>query len=112
MRHLVVPVLLALAVPAPPAHACIEREPTPEDWIGPHDFTTAPGERELWTEGTGHSGDRSMWEAYNAVAESVDHDAELWRVRGPRTAALLDGRLRRIKNRVLATLVTAATSSN
>lgn len=68
--------------------------------------------RELWTEGTGHSGDRSMWEAYNAVAESVDHDAELWRVRGPRTAALLDGRLRKIKNRVLATLVTAATSSN
>ncbi len=67
---------------------------------------------ELWTEGTGHSGDRSMWEAYNAVAESIDHDAEMWRVRGPRTGALLDGRLREIKNRVLATLVRAAPSGN
>ena len=63
---------------------------------------------QLWMEGTGHSGDRSMWEAYNAVAESIDHDGELWRVRGPRTAALMDGRLGEIKNRVLATLVSAA----
>jgi phage/plasmid-like protein (TIGR03299 family) len=68
--------------------------------------------RELWTEGTGHSGDLSMWEAYNAVAESIDHDAQLWRVRGPRTAALLDGRLREIKGRVLANLLSAARSGD
>jgi phage/plasmid-like protein (TIGR03299 family) len=67
---------------------------------------------QLWTEGTGHSGDRSMWEAYNAVAESIDHDGDLWRVRGSRTAALMDGRLGDIKSRVLATLVSAATSAN
>lgn len=67
---------------------------------------------ELWTGGTGHSGDRSMWEAYNAIAESIDHDADLWRVRGPRTGALLDGRLREIKSRVLATLVNAARSTS
>jgi hypothetical protein len=53
-----------------------------------------------------------MWEAYNAVAESIDHDAQLWRVRGPRTAALLDGRLREIKGRVLANLLSAARSGD
>jgi hypothetical protein len=58
--------------------------------------------KQLWTKGTGHTGDHSMWEAYNAVAESVDHDANLWRVRGSRTASLMDGRLAGIKNRVLA----------
>lgn len=62
----------------------------------------------LWDEGAGHTGDHSMYEAYNATAESIDHDAELWRVNGPRTGALLDGRLADIKNRVLATLVSAA----
>lgn len=66
---------------------------------------------QLWAEGAGHRGDRSMYEAYNAAVESIDHDAELWRVRGPRTAALLDGRLAEIKDRVLMTLVQAAGSN-
>ena len=66
---------------------------------------------QLWDEGVDHRGDHSSWEAYNAVTQSVDHDAELWRVRGPRTAALLDGRLVEIKDRVLATLVAAANPS-
>lgn len=65
----------------------------------------------LWTDGAGHRGDHSMYEAYNAVVESIDHDVELWRVRGPRTAALLDGRLAEIKDRVLTTLVHAASSN-
>jgi phage/plasmid-like protein (TIGR03299 family) len=63
---------------------------------------------QLWEEGAGHTGDHSMYEAYNATVESIDHDAELWRVHGPRTGALLDGRIAEIKNRVLATLVAAA----
>jgi phage/plasmid-like protein (TIGR03299 family) len=66
--------------------------------------------KQLWMEGTGHSGDHSMWEAYNAVAECVDHDTKLWRVRGSRTASLMDGRLVGIKNRVLIGLVTAASN--
>jgi phage/plasmid-like protein (TIGR03299 family) len=65
----------------------------------------------LWTEGAGHTGNRSAWEALNGAIQSLDHDAGLWRVRGPRTAALLDGRLAEIKNRVVTTLVTAATAS-
>jgi phage/plasmid-like protein (TIGR03299 family) len=59
---------------------------------------------QLWTEGTGHSGDHSAWEAYNAVAQSVDHDEALWRVRDSRVEALLDGRLVEVKDRVLSTL--------
>ncbi len=52
-----------------------------------------------------------MWEAYNAVAEAMDHETGLWRVRGERTAALMDGRLADIKNRVLAGLVSAASDN-
>jgi phage/plasmid-like protein (TIGR03299 family) len=66
---------------------------------------------QLWTEGAGHRGDHSGWEALNGTVQTLDHDADLWRVRGPRTAALLDGRLADVKQRVLATLVAATTSS-
>jgi phage/plasmid-like protein (TIGR03299 family) len=66
--------------------------------------------KQLWTDGTGHSGDHSMWEAYNAVAECVDHDVKVWRVRGSRAASLMDGRLAAVKNRVLAGLVAAVTN--
>ena len=63
----------------------------------------------LWTEGAGHTGDHSAWEALGAITQSVDHDADLWRVRGPRTGALLDGRLADVKQSVLNGLVAAAT---
>jgi phage/plasmid-like protein (TIGR03299 family) len=66
----------------------------------------------LWHEGAGHSGDQSAWEAYNAVAESVDHDAHLWRVRDSRAEAMLVGRLGDVKDRVLASLVEAAAKSS
>lgn len=66
---------------------------------------------QLWVEGAGHRGDHSMYEAYQATVESLDHDANLWRVRGQRTGALLDGRLADVKHRVLATLVQAATAN-
>jgi phage/plasmid-like protein (TIGR03299 family) len=65
----------------------------------------------LWTEGVGHRGDHSGWEALNGTVQSLDHDAELWRVRGSRTAALLDGRLADLKQRVLDALVAAARAS-
>ena len=50
MHPRVLLLLPALALP-PAGHACIERVPTPDAWLGPHDFTTAPGERELWKQG-------------------------------------------------------------
>lgn len=64
----------------------------------------------LWTEGTGHTGDHSAWEAYNGLVEAVDHNAELFPTRGGayRTASLIDGRLRDIKGAVLTNLVGAA----
>jgi phage/plasmid-like protein (TIGR03299 family) len=65
---------------------------------------------QLWTEGAGHTGDGSAWEAANGAIQSLDHDSQLWRVRGPRTGALLDGRLADIKSRLITTLVSAATS--
>ncbi|MBW3631204.1 MAG: DUF932 domain-containing protein [Gemmatimonadetes bacterium] len=64
---------------------------------------------QLWTDGAGHSGDFSAWEALNGLVQSLDHEASLWRVRGSRAGALLDGRLADIKGRVLAGLVAAAT---
>lgn len=65
----------------------------------------------LWEHGAGHRGDHSMYEAYNAAVESLDHDAFLWKVRGPRTQALYDGRLAQMKNRVLTALIDAASSN-
>ena len=63
---------------------------------------------QLWDEGIGHVGDRSAWEALGAVTQSLDHDESLWKVRGPRTASLLDGRLADLKQRVTNDLVSSA----
>ena len=62
----------------------------------------------LWTSGPEHSGDESAWEAYNAVAQSLDHDQVLWPTRGTRTASLFDGRLGRIKQQTLNALAAHA----
>ena len=53
MRIRSVPALIALSqlATASPALACIERTPTPHAWLGPHDFSSAPAERELWRKG-------------------------------------------------------------
>ncbi|MQA91969.1 MAG: DUF932 domain-containing protein [Gemmatimonas sp.] len=62
--------------------------------------------RRLWDEGAGHTGDHSAWEAYNAAAEAIDHNAELWpnRTGAYRTASLMDGNLLRLKQNVLVNL--------
>jgi phage/plasmid-like protein (TIGR03299 family) len=64
----------------------------------------------LWDAGTGHTGDHSAWEAYNALVEAVDHHAPIFPTRSGvyRTAALLDGRLRQIKDVVLDNLAALA----
>lgn len=61
----------------------------------------------LWTAGAGHTGEPTAWFAYNAVVEGIDHHADLFPTRSGvyRTASLLDGTLRELKQRVLANLV-------
>lgn len=67
----------------------------------------------LWAAGTGHSGDHTAWEAYNAVVECVDHNAELFPVPGGvyRIDSLLYGPLGEIKQAVLAALTAHARAS-
>ena len=69
--------------------------------------------KRLWTEGKGHTGNHSAWEAYNSVAEALDHNKNLWPNRAGcyRTASLLTGQLGQMKNTVLDGLVQYATSA-
>jgi hypothetical protein len=61
----------------------------------------------LWTEGDGHVGDHSAWEAYNGAVQALDHDRELFPTRAGsyRTASLLDGILAETKQRILDNLI-------
>lgn len=63
--------------------------------------------KRLWTNGAGHSGEHNAWFAYQAVAEALDHNRDLWPTRAGcyRTASLLTGELASKKNAVLDTLV-------
>jgi phage/plasmid-like protein (TIGR03299 family) len=65
----------------------------------------------LYEHGKGHVGDRSAWEAYNGAVEALDHDRELWPTHAGvwRTASLMSGTLKRLKDDCLAGLVTAST---
>lgn len=69
--------------------------------------------RRLWTEGKGHTGNHSAWEAYNAAAEALDHNKDLYPTRSGcfRSASLLTGQLGQMKNAVLDNLVQYATSA-
>lgn len=60
----------------------------------------------LWTEGRGHIGDGTAWEAYNGVAEAVDHEPDVFPVRASRVRQLLPGgRLYDLKDRVAESLL-------
>ncbi len=60
----------------------------------------------LWFEGKGHSGDSSAWEAYNGVAQAVDHESAIFPVRASRVRQLVPGgRLYGIKNDVFESLM-------
>ena len=63
--------------------------------------------RRLFTAGKGHTGERTAWYAYQAVAEALDFNRDLWPTRAGswRTASLLNGQLAELKNRVLDNLV-------
>jgi phage/plasmid-like protein (TIGR03299 family) len=64
----------------------------------------------LWTEGDGHQGDHSAWEAYNAATQSLDHDADLWKA-GNRLESLFDGSLAKQKQDVIESLMEVVTLS-
>jgi len=61
-----------------------------------------------WTNGKGHVGDHSAWEAYNGAVEVIDHDAVLFRTNGSRVASLMGGRLLEKKEAVLAKVLAIA----
>lgn len=88
-----------------------KRRPSERDGFLNGMWERAQGRRDrltrLWESGTGHRGDASAWEAYQAVAESLDHDDQLWAAKQPldrRVASLFNGRLGSLKNRVLQKL--------
>jgi phage/plasmid-like protein (TIGR03299 family) len=61
----------------------------------------------LWTEGDGHTGDRSAWEALQAVTQYLDHEAPI----GDRGKALFDGgTFESKKTQVASRLLTLAAS--
>lgn len=64
----------------------------------------------LWTEGAGHRGDQSAWEAYNGLVQALDHRSDLFPTRRNRLRSLLDGQLRRTKRRCMARLLAHAIS--
>jgi phage/plasmid-like protein (TIGR03299 family) len=66
----------------------------------------------LWFAGKGHDGRPTAWFAYNAVAEALDHNKDLWPTKGGswRSASMLTGQIAEKKNRVLDTLVNFALS--
>lgn len=65
---------------------------------------------ELWEQGEGHVGDHSAWEAYNGTVQAIDHNEEVFPVRGGayRTQSLLDGKLSQLKKTVLDNLAKAS----
>lgn len=59
----------------------------------------------MWVNGAGHTGDYSAWEAVNGAIESLDHDSEMWKVRGSRTEAMMfEGTLSLLKQKVVASV--------
>lgn len=61
----------------------------------------------LWEQGDGHTADHSAWEAYNGVVQAVDHDSDMFPTRSGvyRTAAMMHGYLRDMKDRTVVELV-------
>ena len=65
----------------------------------------------LWTAGQGHQGDHSAWEAWNGAVQAIDHNVDVFPVRGgswKRGQSLIDGDLKKRKEAVLSNLLTVA----
>jgi phage/plasmid-like protein (TIGR03299 family) len=65
---------------------------------------------QLMVKGTGSDGEKTAWNAYNGLVESMDHDTELWKGRSDenRVLSLTDGPLAQIRTKVFDNLVAAA----
>jgi hypothetical protein len=96
-------------------------EPTKEEMDGPRGHIVLERWQEkktrilsLWQNGTGHVGDRSAWEAYNGLVESLDHDTDIWKARSEenRAVSLMSGPLAKIRNSVFASLLAHAHKVN
>jgi phage/plasmid-like protein (TIGR03299 family) len=63
--------------------------------------------QDAWTNGKGHTGAPTAWYAYNGAVEVLDHNRDLFPTRAGswRTASLLDGQLKQMKDRVLTNLL-------
>lgn len=59
---------------------------------------------DLWTDGDGHVGDMSAWEAYQGAVQSLDHDADIWKSDN-RLESLFDGQLSKWKQDVVEAVV-------
>jgi phage/plasmid-like protein (TIGR03299 family) len=53
----------------------------------------------LWTDGDGHSGNLSAWEAVNGAIQSLDHDVDFWKADN-RLESLFDGTIAMMKTKV------------
>jgi phage/plasmid-like protein (TIGR03299 family) len=58
----------------------------------------------LWTDGDGHVGDGSAWEAYQGAVQSLDHDADIWKA-GNRLESLFDGTIAKDKQALVNSVV-------
>lgn len=65
----------------------------------------------LWTDGKGHTGDHSAWEAYNGAVEALDHEPEFYGGRS-KLSSLLDGNLAETKWKVYRGLLRNAQGLN
>lgn len=54
----------------------------------------------LWTQGMGHAGDHSAWEAWQGVIQYFDHESPLKGENTSRIASLYNGSLGKIKSRI------------
>ena len=65
---------------------------------------------QMMIKGTGSDGEKTGWNAYNGLVESMDHDTDLWKGRSDenRILSLTDGPLAAIRTNVFNNLVTAA----
>jgi hypothetical protein len=96
-------------------------EPTADELTGPRAHIVLERWQEkkarvlsLWQNGAGHVGDRSAWEAYNGLVESLDHDTDIWKARSEenRAVSLMSGPLSKVRNSVFASLLTYAQKVN
>lgn len=82
------------------------------DWTSPRANSTVQKAddrralvRDLWDNGTGHTGNHSAWEAYNSATEALDHHSDQFGVKSNVLESILDGMIGQKKEEVLTELL-------